>query len=127
MRKGSMSAISFGLAATAILVAMFLIMALFEHLIIPRVASRRSRHNAGDSSSEIRRSHHAPPVHLHEKARASVAVGNEHEGDVFVVMPGEEHPTFLAQLSPLPSPREGPTRPSCDGPSVSFMQNDVVL
>ncbi|KAG6487717.1 uncharacterized protein LOC122008958 [Zingiber officinale] len=103
----SMNAISFGLVATAILVSMFLIMALFEHLIAPRVSLlRSSRRNARDSSSEIRRSH--APVHSHEKAQTSATVGNEHEGDVFVVMPGEKHPTFLA----FPSPREGMTWPS---------------
>ncbi|XP_042390773.1 uncharacterized protein LOC121985867 [Zingiber officinale] len=101
-----MSAISFGLAATAILVSMFLVMALVEHLIIPRMSLLRSRNTARESPPEVRLS--PAPVQSHEKAGSSLAVGgNPHARDVFVVMPGEEHPTFLAQLAPLPSPREG--------------------
>jgi hypothetical protein len=42
------SAISFGFAATAILIAMFLIMAIFEHLIKPGWAASRASHDGGD-------------------------------------------------------------------------------
>ena len=48
------SAISFGFAATAILIAMFLIMAIFEHLIKPGwAASRASSHNGGDGDGDV--------------------------------------------------------------------------
>lgn len=48
-------------------------------------------------------------------------VGNPHARDVFVVMPGEEHPTFLAQLAPLPLPREGMEWPSHYSSHVACM------
>ena len=66
-----MSAITFGLAATAVLVSMFLVMAIFEHLIIPRVSFFRSRSNARGSSETGQL-----PVqtHLQEKIQDSVAV-----------------------------------------------------
>ncbi|XP_074556916.1 uncharacterized protein LOC141812865 [Curcuma longa] len=117
-----MSAISFGLAATAILVSMFLVMALVEHLIIPRVSLIRSRNSARDSPPEVRRPSPAP-VQSHQKGRSSLAVtvGNPHAREVFVVMPGEEHPTFLAQLVPLPSPREGTRWPPSHYASVACM------
>jgi hypothetical protein len=35
----SMNAISFGFAATAVLISMFLLMAIFEHFIKPRISS----------------------------------------------------------------------------------------
>ncbi|KAG1328186.1 hypothetical protein COCNU_01G021200 [Cocos nucifera] len=45
----SMNAISFGFAATAVLVSMFLIMAIFEHLIKPRASFLRSQNDAQGS------------------------------------------------------------------------------
>jgi hypothetical protein len=52
------SAISFGFAATAVLVSMFLLMAIFEHLIKPGLASSSSRgsrsHDDDDGDDDIR-------------------------------------------------------------------------
>ncbi|OAY75805.1 hypothetical protein ACMD2_01337 [Ananas comosus] len=45
----SMNAISFGFAATAILISMFLIMAIFEHLIKPRASFFRPQNDALES------------------------------------------------------------------------------
>jgi hypothetical protein len=61
------SAISFGFAATAILIAMFLLMAIFEHLIKPGwAAARASRDAAGDDGHAQDPSHsdrHRPRDH----------------------------------------------------------------
>lgn len=46
----SMSAISFGLAATAILISMFLVMAIFEHVIKPRASFLRPRSRSPGAS-----------------------------------------------------------------------------
>ncbi|WOL15622.1 hypothetical protein Cni_G24403 [Canna indica] len=108
----SMSAISLGLAATAILVSMFLIMAIFEHLIIPRVSFLRSRSNSRDSPEILRLRRAHAPVHRHAKTPHSLAIGAQQISDVFVLMPGEQHPTFIAQPAPLPCPREGICLPS---------------
>ncbi|KAM3410607.1 hypothetical protein ACQJBY_002686 [Aegilops geniculata] len=113
------SAISFGFAATAILIAMFLLMAIFEHLIKPGwAASRGSRDGSGngDGDAHGRRAQpphpgrhprdHGSPEKLAPppKMEAVVAVA-----DLTVVMPGQRYPTFLAQPAPLllPCPREG--------------------
>ncbi|RWW75546.1 hypothetical protein BHE74_00016450 [Ensete ventricosum] len=65
----SMSAISFGLAATAILISMFLVMAIFEHLIKPRASLLSSR--SATESSEMSQPH--AQVHL-QKFQHPVAV-----------------------------------------------------
>ncbi|KAG6500429.1 hypothetical protein ZIOFF_040274 [Zingiber officinale] len=52
----SMSAISFGLAATAILIAMFLVMAIFEHVIKPRASFLRPR-SIAQASREVGQPH----------------------------------------------------------------------
>ncbi|CAL9210231.1 unnamed protein product, partial [Musa hybrid cultivar] len=106
----SMSAISFGLAATAILISMFLVMAIFEHLIKPRASFLRSRNNA-HGSSEL----HRPQAQIHrsqEKVQNSITVGTQCASDLSVLMPGQRFPTYIAQPAPLPCPREGIIWPS---------------
>ncbi|CAL9174050.1 unnamed protein product [Musa hybrid cultivar] len=112
----SMSAISFGLAATAILISMFLVMAIFEHLIKPRASLLSSRDSATESS-EMRQPH--AQVHL-QKFQHPVAVGTQYTADFSVLMPGQQYPTFIAQPAPLPCPREGIQWPPHD-PHISFM------
>lgn len=57
----SMSAISFGFVATAILVSMFLIMAIFEHLFKPNATHDESR---GIESREMQKLGHSEIVSL---------------------------------------------------------------
>ncbi|TVU36312.1 hypothetical protein EJB05_18243 [Eragrostis curvula] len=101
----SMDAISFGFAATAILISLFLLMAIFEHLIKPRAFPPdspdgthhrvRAHHRHGRSPGKLR----SPPM---VEAVLQAA-------DLSVLMPGQRYPTYLAQPAPLlPScPREG--------------------
>ncbi|KAL5228681.1 hypothetical protein ABZP36_016946 [Zizania latifolia] len=103
----SMDAISFGFAATAILVSMFLLMAIFEHLIKPRIfppdgslaaaALHPARRRHGLSPGKLR----GPPM-VESMLQAA---------DLSVLMPGQRYPTYLAQPAPLPlpppCPREG--------------------
>ncbi|KAJ8493473.1 hypothetical protein OPV22_015194 [Ensete ventricosum] len=110
-----MSAISFGLAATAILISMFLVMAIFEHLIKPRASLLSSR--SATESSEMSQPH--AQVHL-QKFQHPVAVGTQYTADFSVLMPGQQYPTFIAQPAPLPCPREGIQWPS-HNPQISFM------
>ncbi|RWW22649.1 hypothetical protein GW17_00013150 [Ensete ventricosum] len=105
-----MSAISFGLAATAILISMFLVMAIFEHLIKPRASLLSSR--SATESSEMSQPH--AQVHLQKQ------VGTQYTADFSVLMPGQQYPTFIAQPAPLPCPREGIQWPS-HNPQISFM------
>ncbi|CAL9114394.1 unnamed protein product [Musa textilis] len=129
----SMSAISFGLAATAILISMFLVMAIFEHLIKPRASLLSSRHSATES---LEMSQQHAQVHLQKfqhpapsAAKFLIAqynviwqwqVGTQYTADFSVLMPGQQYPTFIAQPAPLPCPREGIQWPSHD-PHISFM------
>ncbi|KAJ8455752.1 hypothetical protein OPV22_034998 [Ensete ventricosum] len=119
----STSAISFGLAATAILISMFLVMAIFEHLIKPRASFLRSRNDA-HGSSELRR----PQAQIHrsqEKVQNSTTVGTRCASDLSVLMPGQRFPTYIAQPAPLPCPREGITWPSHVAP-VSYMYDKLI-
>ncbi|XP_074560569.1 uncharacterized protein LOC141816722 [Curcuma longa] len=99
----SMSAISFGLAATAILISMFLVMAIFEHVIKPRASFLRPRSSASETAQ--------PPsggeTISTEKLQNSKTVSAVAAADVPVLMPGHQYPTFIAQPSPLPCRREG--------------------
>jgi hypothetical protein len=55
----SMNAISFGFAATAVLISMFLLMAIFEHFIKPRISSSfniRGARGGNGASLDIGRS-----------------------------------------------------------------------
>ncbi|EEE63790.1 hypothetical protein OsJ_18614 [Oryza sativa Japonica Group] len=118
------SAISFGFAATAILISMFLLMAIFEHLIKPRpllgLPRRRRRPppppgppTATATGTASRRRPNTPPA-----AAAGVSPDKLFctpgklevvpAEDLTVLMPGQRYPTFLAQPAPLlPWPREG--------------------
>ncbi|EOX97046.1 hypothetical protein QUC31_015855 [Theobroma cacao] len=94
----SMNAISFGFVATAILISMFLIMAIFEHLFRP---------NPGFSSpDQVTESGEA------EKLGNPQRVSTSYASDFSVVMPGEQYPTYIAQPAPLPCSREGIYWPS---------------
>ncbi|XP_047980168.1 uncharacterized protein LOC125221893 [Salvia hispanica] len=87
----SMNAISFGFVATAILISMFLIMAIFEHLFRP------SSHHDSSTQTESTQLHKLEPPHH--------PVQTSYASDFSVVMPGQEYPSFIAQPAPLP--REG--------------------
>ncbi|KAL3843664.1 hypothetical protein ACJIZ3_001067 [Penstemon smallii] len=89
----SMSAISFGFVATAILISMFLIMAIFEHLFRPTTSNDDS--STGMESRQM------------QKLRNPEIVQTTYSSDFTVVMPGQQCPTFIALPAPLPCQREG--------------------
>ncbi|KAL3620817.1 hypothetical protein CASFOL_035729 [Castilleja foliolosa] len=91
----SMNAISFGFVATAILVSMFLIMAIFEHLFRPNATP-----HDGTESRQM------------QKLGSPEIVQTSHASDFSVVMPGQQYPTFIAQPAPLACTREGVYWPS---------------
>ncbi|XVF45920.1 hypothetical protein PTKIN_Ptkin02bG0246900 [Pterospermum kingtungense] len=93
----SMDAISFGFVATAILISMFLIMAIFEHLFRPN-PSFSSPDQVPDGALGSR------SVKKHSNTQR---VSASYASDFSVVMPGEQYPTYIAQPAPLPCPREG--------------------
>ncbi|XWS55321.1 hypothetical protein CRYUN_Cryun10bG0165000 [Craigia yunnanensis] len=91
----SMNAISFGFVATAILISMFLIMAIFEHLFRPNPAFSPDQVTDGVLGSGAV-----------EKLGNPQRVSTSYASDFSVVMPGEQYPTYIAQPAPLPCPRE---------------------
>ncbi|CAL9094080.1 unnamed protein product [Musa textilis] len=102
----SMSALSFGFLATAILVSMFLIMAIFEHLLRSRASGPPPQSNAHGELDQM----HPEKI----KKSQNVAPLDSDSVDFSVLMPGQLYPTYIAQPAPLPCPREGILWPSHD-------------
>ncbi|KAK3184189.1 hypothetical protein Dsin_031475 [Dipteronia sinensis] len=93
----SMNAISFGFVATAILISMFLIMAIFEHLFRPGPSFSSPEAITGGSSESGAK----------KKLGNTQRVSTTYASDFSVVMPGQQYPTYIAQPAPLPCQREG--------------------
>ncbi|VVA90648.1 unnamed protein product [Arabis nemorensis] len=100
----SMNAISFGFVATAILISMFLIMAIFEHLFRPENSSFDSPHRILQRQNQ---SNGDGSTHFQKLANQASTVPVNIAVDVSVVMPGEKLPSHIALPAPLPCPREG--------------------
>ncbi|XP_010458288.1 PREDICTED: uncharacterized protein LOC104739580 [Camelina sativa] len=96
----SMNAISFGFVATAILISMFLIMAIFEHLFRPENSSF-------DSPHRITQRQRDGSIQFQKLADQASMVPVNTVVDVSVVMPGEKLPSHIALPAPLPCRREG--------------------
>ncbi|PIN07566.1 hypothetical protein CDL12_19864 [Handroanthus impetiginosus] len=90
----SMNAISFGFVATAILISMFIIMAIFEHLFRPTV----SDHNDSSRIESARIQKLGSPELVQRSYTSDFSV---------VILAGQQHPTYIAQPAPLPCEREG--------------------
>ncbi|KAH7670722.1 Cytochrome c oxidase subunit IV family protein [Dioscorea alata] len=90
----TMNAISFGFVATAILISMFLIMAIFEYLLRPKPSN---------TDQEMQRQ---TTAQLRSPGKLS-NLKDMINRDFSVLMPGQNYPTYLAQPAPLPCQREG--------------------
>nr|GMD02862.1 multidrug resistance protein [Ipomoea batatas] len=95
----SMNAVSFGFLATAILMCLFLVMAIFEHLFTTGPLSLSSPEDQTDINLESGTRH---------KLGTSLTASISHT----VLMPGQQYPTFIAQAAPLPCQRESADWPS---------------
>ncbi|XP_076906757.1 uncharacterized protein LOC143562987 [Bidens hawaiensis] len=95
----SMNAISFGFVATAVLIAMFLIMAIFEHLFRPNASFPLPQHGTHRSPEDSRP--------MHKLVNSEPRVQCTYASDFSVLMPGQEYPTYIAHSAPLPVSREG--------------------
>ncbi|OMO76516.1 hypothetical protein CCACVL1_15615 [Corchorus capsularis] len=87
----SVNAVSFGFVATAILISMFLVMAIFERFLRPN--SSPGGRNHGDLESQLtfngKLGHPSPKMTIYTSG-------------VSVLMPGDEIPTFIAHPAPVP-------------------------
>ncbi|XP_027163744.1 uncharacterized protein LOC113763944 [Coffea eugenioides] len=96
----SVNAVSFGFVATAILISMFLVMAIFERFLRPTSAAltpSAGRRHPHDIESHIgfagKLCHPSPKMPISAR-------------EVSVLMPGEDMPTFIAHPAPAPCPPE---------------------
>ncbi|CAJ2649241.1 unnamed protein product [Trifolium pratense] len=103
----SMSAISFGFVATAILISMFLIMAIFEHLFKP---TQQFSASTPESMLPSYQEQHSLPTT--KQGNAQSVQSPSYACDLSVLMPGQQYPTYLAQPAPLPCRREEAHWPS---------------
>ncbi|KAI4374102.1 hypothetical protein MLD38_012138 [Melastoma candidum] len=95
--SSSANALSFGFLATAILITMFLVMAVFERFLRP-----------ADPSG-------APDPHDVESGKPrcfSSPMMKVDDSRVSVLMPGDEVPSYLARPAPIPRPPECHPQPT---------------
>lgn len=92
----SVNAVSFGFVATAILISMFLVMAIFERFLRPSsppALSPSGRRRNADVESQMgfggKLGHPSPKMSVYARG-------------VSVLMPGDEIPTFIAHPAPAP-------------------------
>ncbi|KAJ6999742.1 hypothetical protein D5086_007995 [Populus alba] len=89
----SVNAVSFGFVATAILISMFLVMAIFERFLRPTSGTG----GQGDLESQMgfnsKLGHPSPKMTVYTNG-------------VSVLMPGDNIPTFIAHPAPVPCPPE---------------------
>nr|TKS16649.1 uncharacterized protein D5086_0000021790 [Populus alba] len=96
----SMNAVSFGFVATAILISMFLVIAIFERFLRPRSLSSSSAGANGSSSPNDLEAQ----VVFHGKLDFPSPKMTVYAEGVSVIMPGDDVPTFLAHPAPAPLP-----------------------
>ncbi|KAG9136342.1 hypothetical protein Leryth_027563 [Lithospermum erythrorhizon] len=92
----SVNAVSFGFVATAILISMFLVMAIFERFLRPQTPALTpvdERRNRDIESQQLR---------LNAKLAYASPKVSSYAKEVPVVMPGELIPTFIANPAPVP-------------------------
>ncbi|XP_023531017.1 uncharacterized protein LOC111793399 [Cucurbita pepo subsp. pepo] len=97
----SVNAVSFGFVATAILISMFLVMAIFERFLRPRTAA-----DIGRPPSDLE-----AQMVFDEKLRYPSPKMTVYGRGVSVLMPGEAIPTYIAHPVPAPCPPEPILKP----------------
>ncbi|KAK4364098.1 hypothetical protein RND71_015456 [Anisodus tanguticus] len=99
----SVNAVSFGFVATAILISMFLVMAIFERFLRRRPSSSGGGgRNSSDRVAQMR---------VQRKLDYPSPEMTFYANGVLVLMPGEDVPTFIAHPVPAPSPPECTSQP----------------
>ncbi|MED6182706.1 hypothetical protein PIB30_031247 [Stylosanthes scabra] len=94
--ESSVNAVSFGFVATAILISMFLLMAIFERFLRPNNSDEFSP-SARRTSADLESQMPFPGKLAHPSPKMSV-----YASGVSVLMPGDEIPTFIAHPAPPP-------------------------
>ncbi|KAK6917492.1 hypothetical protein RJ641_018243 [Dillenia turbinata] len=94
----SVNAVSFGFVATAILISMFLVMAIFERFL--RSTSPNLSPSIAHSRNDIE-----SQEGVHGKLAYAAPNMSVYARGVSVLMPGEVTPTFIAHPAPMPCPQ----------------------
>ncbi|KAK3028510.1 hypothetical protein RJ639_038578 [Escallonia herrerae] len=95
----SVNAVSFGFVATAILISMFLVMAIFERFLRPNSPDLSPSGGRNREDIESQMGFNTKPGHPSPKISVNAR-------EVSVLMPGEDIPTFIAHPAPVPCPPE---------------------
>ncbi|CAA7020799.1 unnamed protein product [Microthlaspi erraticum] len=98
----SVNAVSFGFVATAILISMFLVMAIFEKLIRTTTSTTNPDSSSGRvlPGMDSRVGLHGAAAKLGYQSPKMTVYAN----GVSVLMPGDDIPTFIAHPAPVPRP-----------------------
>ncbi|ESQ29331.1 hypothetical protein EUTSA_v10023735mg [Eutrema salsugineum] len=113
----SVNAVSFGFVATAILISMFLVMAIFERLI--RTTTTHSDSSPGRVLPGLDSRVGFNDIASSKLGYQSPKIGVYSKG-VSVLMPGDKIPTFIAH--PVPGPAPAPRDSNTQSPSSSSIQ-----
>lgn len=108
----SVNAVSFGFVATAILISMFLIMAIFERFLrtrSPLLSSNDGRRRRTSFSADLEAHGHRCLAGKLDYPSPKMSV---YAKGVSVLMPGHAVPTFIAHAAPAPCPPERISWPS---------------
>uniref|UniRef100_A0A1J3ICG5 Uncharacterized protein n=1 Tax=Noccaea caerulescens TaxID=107243 RepID=A0A1J3ICG5_NOCCA len=99
----SVNAVSFGFVATAILISMFLVMAIFEKLIRTTTSTTNPDSSSGRvlPGMDSRVGLHGAAAKLGYQSPKMTVYAN----GVSVLMPGDDIPTFIAHPAPVPRPQ----------------------
>ncbi|XP_057513102.1 uncharacterized protein LOC130795143 [Actinidia eriantha] len=113
----SVNAVSFGFVATAVLISMFLVMAIFERFLRP---------NSPATSPEQRRFHRdvESQMGFNGKLRIPSPKSSVNAREISVLMPGEDIPTFIAHPAPVPCPPERVSWPTHQHKSLPSVTQD---
>ncbi|KAJ0254631.1 hypothetical protein HA466_0105180 [Hirschfeldia incana] len=97
------NAVSFGFIATAILISMFIVMAIIEMLI--RTTTTNSHSSPGRFPSGLESRVRLNGLAFSKSGCESPKIGVYSKG-VSVLMPGDNVPTFIAHHAPVPAPAD---------------------
>ncbi|CAM6122749.1 unnamed protein product [Calypogeia fissa] len=102
----TLNAVSFGFIATAVLFAMFLIMAIFERVLRPQRTFQSRNNGIDEERAEM------PTPGPSDSQKPELRRIDSYSKAVSVLMPGHDYPTYFARLIPSPLAPEGVEWPS---------------
>ncbi|KAG6519048.1 uncharacterized protein LOC121967266 [Zingiber officinale] len=116
----SVNAVSFGFVATAVLISMFLVMAIFERFLRSRSPLAEDGRGGGAGNDFRVQMGSSADLEAHAgKMEYSSPKISMYSKEVSVLMPGHSTPTFIACPAPAPCPPERMAWPAHEHCSIS--------